>query len=226
MKETVKAVVHERGQGREPVLKAALGADWHRLPEALRKNFDLQPGSNGQIVLSGTMYEIRHSLLAKLLIFPAQLVGALVPWQGENVPVTIEISAQTAEKKCIFWRRTHNFPSHAPFIFSSRMEYLHGNEIIEKVGCGLGMRMQVSLEDDILKLTSICYQWDIFGRIIRIPNWLLLGTGQIIERAVSADQFEMFFEINHPWLGRTFSYNGIFRFEKQTADVNETILKN
>lgn len=37
-----------------------------------------------------------------------------------------------------------------------------------------------------------------------------MSTGVILERQVSSDEFEMSFEINHPWWGRTFTYAGRF----------------
>lgn len=195
-----------------PVVQAALGEDWQRLPETLRRNFDLHPGDEDLVCLEGRMYEIRHSWFAKLLIYPAQLCGALVPYQGRDVPIRIEIHTSADNGSFMHWRRIHHFPGKAPVVFASCMEYFRGNEIIERVGWGLGMRMRVSLDGDVLRFTSVCYQWDILGVKLRIPNWLLLGRGQLRERQVTPEKFEMFFEINHPLWGRTFTYNGVFTF--------------
>ncbi len=197
----------------QPIVKAALGEDWDLLPEVLRKNFQLTPGEDCKVTLIGTMYEVRHTVLAKLFVYAGQVCGALVPWQGDNVPIRIEISTRADDPRFMYWRRIHRFPGRPEFVFSSRMEYLEGNELIERVRFGIGMRMKVSLDNGNLKFTAACYQWDVLGMSIRIPNWLLLGCGTILEREVSQDQFEMFFEIRHPWMGKTFSYCGIFEYE-------------
>jgi hypothetical protein len=197
---------------RQPIVKRALGADWERVPEILRRNFDLTPGRDAEVRLKGVMHEIRYSVAGRLWAWPGQLFGALVPYQGTNVGIRIDIRTHGSDSRFMYWQRAHFFPQSPEFFFTSRMEYLEGNEFIERVRLGLGMRMKASLDNEVLKFEAVCYQWDFFGFTIRFPNWLLLGTGIITERQVSADHFEMRFEINHPWWGRTFTYNGTFCF--------------
>jgi hypothetical protein len=199
-------------QAHEPIVKCTLGPNWQYLPTVLQRNFDLRPGQTCAVNLEGTMYEVWHSPLAKLFIFPGRLFGALVPYQGNNIPIRIEIRTYADDTRFMYWRRIHRFPGRPDCVFSSKMEYVKDNELVECVRLGLGMCMKVSLEGRTLKFVSPCYQWNILGLRLRIPTWLLLGRGQIIEQEVSDEQFEMFFEINHPWFGRTFRYSGIFRF--------------
>jgi hypothetical protein len=194
----------------EPIVKRALGKDWDLVPEILQRNFSPRPGSNCEIRLKGLMYEISHSRIGRLLIYPGRLFGALVPYQGKNIGIRIDLRTHESDARFMYWHRVHFFPENPELVFSSRMEYLGGNEFIERVRTSLGMRMAASIDNGVLKFEAVCYQWDFLGMQIRLPNWLLLGTGVILERQVSPDQFEMHFEINHPWWGRTFTYTGIF----------------
>jgi hypothetical protein len=202
---------------RDPVIKAALGKDWTRVPEILQRNFSLRPGEDCEVRLRGVMYEVSHSRIAKFFVYVGQLFGALVPYQGKNIAIRIDIRTHRSDPRFTYWQRVHFFPQSPEYIFASRMEYLEGNDFIERVRLGLGMRMKASIDNDILKFEAVCYQWDFFGVSIRFPNWLLLGTGVILERQVSSDEFEMSYQIDHPWWGRTFTYKGIFSIEHDSA---------
>lgn len=202
----------------EPVIKAALGKDWDLVPPILQKNFNLTPGEDCEVRLKGVMYEITHSRIAKLFVYAGQVLGALVPYQGKNIGIRIDIRTHMSDARFTYWQRVHFFPQSPEYIFASRMEYLEGNEFIERVRLGIGMRMKASIRDDILKFEALCYQMDFLGLRIKIPNWLLLGTGVIIERQVAPDEFEMFYEINHPWWGRTFTYTGRFSIVGKDGD--------
>jgi hypothetical protein len=196
----------------EPIVKRALGADWERVPAILRRNFALCPGTEGEVRLRGLMHEISYSRIGSLFVWPGRLFGALVPYQGRNVRIRIDIRTHATDPRFMYWQRVHFFREHPEFIFASRMEYAGGNDFIERVRTGLGMRMRASVSDGVLKFEAQCYQWDLFGLRIRLPNWLLMGTGVILERQTAPDEFSMHFEINHPWWGRTFTYSGVFSF--------------
>ena len=196
----------------DPIVKRALGRDWDRLPDILRRNFDLRPGTDTEIRLTGVMHEISYSRIGALFVWPGRLFGALVPWQGRNVGIRIDLRTHATNARFMYWHRVHFFEENPEFVFASRMEYLEGNEFIERVRTGLGMRMRARLDGEVLTFEAVCYQLDVLGLDIRIPNWLLMGTGVIRERQVAPDAFEMRFEIDHPWWGRTFTYTGVFSF--------------
>jgi hypothetical protein len=196
----------------EPIVRRALGADWEQVPELLRRNFALSPGTDSEVRLRGLMHEISYSRIGGLFVWPGRLFGALVPYQGRDVGIRIDIRTHATDSRFMYWQRVHFFPEHPEFIFASRMEYGGGNEFVERVRTGLGMRMKASIANGVLKFEAVCYEWNLFGFTLRLPNWLLMGTGVIRERQTAPDQFEMRFEINHPWWGRTFTYNGVFSF--------------
>lgn len=196
----------------EAIVKRALGSDWDRVPEILRRNFDLQPGTDCETRLKGVMHEISYSRIGSVFVWLGRLFGALVPYQARNVGIRIDLRTHASDARFMYWHRVHFFDASPEFLFASRMEYLEGNEFIERVRTGLGMRMRATVENETLKFEAVCYQWDLLGITVRIPNWLLMGTGVILERQVGPDAFEMRFEIDHPWWGRTFTYTGVFSF--------------
>jgi len=117
----------------EPIVKAALGKDWDLLPDILRRNFDLRPGTNSEVRLTGVMYEISYSRLARFFIYAGQLFGALVPYQGTNIPIRIDIRTHMSDLHFMYWQRVHFFTENPEYIFSSRMEYLEPSLVGQNV---------------------------------------------------------------------------------------------
>ncbi|MCG8425867.1 MAG: DUF4166 domain-containing protein, partial [Chromatiales bacterium] len=174
------------------------------------QHYAISPGSDTQMTINGHMDEVYHSNIAKLFLLPGRLFGALVPYKGKNIATEVKNWTTTNNSSAMFWHRTLLFPGRHPVIFKSRMEHIQKNEIIEFVKYGMGIRMQMSVEEKALVFKSIGYTWKLGSLHLPIPNWMILGDATIIEKALSDEQFHIDFQIIHPLLGRTFSYGGIF----------------
>ncbi|MEJ2609917.1 MAG: DUF4166 domain-containing protein [Candidatus Thiodiazotropha sp.] len=194
----------------QPVIKKALGKEWEALADVIKKHYDITPGNNISLTLRGGMSEVYHSNIAKLYLLPGRLFGALVPYRGKNIPTTVKNWTKKNNDKAMFWHRTLHFPNKAPTIFQSRMEHLSGNEIIEYVRYGMGIRMALFEVNHSLVFRSVGYVWKIGGLTLSIPNWLILGDAVITEKAISKRELHLDFEIIHPLFGKTFSYTGVF----------------
>ena len=202
----------------EPVMKTALGEDWLRLDEAVRRHYDLTPGREAAVRMQGIMQEVDHSHIAKLYLLPGRIFGALLPYKGENVTASVRNWTTSTDQKAMFWHRVFDFGAGRKAVFASRMEYVGGDEIIEYVRFGLGIRMKLSVENGALKYRSTGYQWDIGAVKLPIPTWLILGDGEITETGISATEFSMSFRMRHPLFGKTFSYSGSFRLEEDQVE--------
>lgn len=192
------------------IIKRALGAAWNDLHPVIRRQHSIAPGTEAEVVMTGTLREVFHSGVANLFVVPGRLLfGALVQYRGTDVPTTVR-NWTTLSDPDVFWHRRFEFPGKKPVVFASRMAYLGGDEVIEYVRFGLGMRMRLSVDNGCLIYNSTGYQWDI-GRIsLRFPTWLILGRGWICQSGISETQFEMNFQMRHPLFGKTFSYSGRF----------------
>ncbi len=194
----------------DPMMKRVLGAAWSELAPAVRAHYALSPSCNDQLILTGIMNEVYHSRLAKLFILFGRVFGALVPYQGTQIPTVVRNWTERSDCNALHWHRTLEFPDRGPVSFNSRMVSRHPNEIIEYVKYGMGIRMAISVIDHALVYRGIDYVWKIADRRIHLPNWLILGNAVIIEQALSETHILLNFEINHPVLGKTFSYSGEF----------------
>jgi len=199
------------------VIGRAQGEDWMTLHPVLRQHYGIVPGSDRQLLMTGTMTHIDHSLFAKLLLLPGRIFGALIPYRGTDIPATVRNWTTTTDPQSMFWRRRFQFPQGREAIFASRMAHIDADEIIEYVRFGLGIRMRLSVVHGALVYRSNGYQWDIGRFRLRFPDWLALGTGEIRETGLTDSIFEMSFVMHHPLFGRTFSYAGHFELS-QVAD--------
>lgn len=203
----------------QPVIKKALGDDWDDLADLVKQHYDITPGESSGMIIRGVMDEVYHSAIAKLFILPGRIFGALVPYKGKKIPTEVRNWTTDDNHAAMFWHRTLQFPNKPPVIFESRMEYIEGDEIIEYVRYGMGIRMRMSVKDSALVFRSVGYIWKIGGIKISIPAWAILGDAEITEKSISDNQFFIDFHITHPLFGKTFAYSGIYSIENIKATV-------
>jgi hypothetical protein len=192
------------------VVEKALGEQWHELSNIIKRHYDLKPGNETEIHLRGTMHEVYHSRIGKLFLLPGRIFGALVPYKGNNVPTTVKNWTTRDGHQAMYWHRQLYFPGKTPVTFKSRMEHHCDSEIIEYVNHGLGIRLDTFTQDGALHFRSLGYVWKIGPLTLHIPNWIILGDAEIVEKAISEEELYLDFNMIHPWFGKTFAYSGRF----------------
>ena len=195
-----------------PVMAQALGEEWEKLHPLVRRHYGIAPGAESRVVMTGEMREVYFSRRAAPLIHAARLFGALVAERACAIPVTV-INTTRSNDPAMHWHRTFRYPDGRERTFVSRMVHASGNEIIEYVRYGLGIRMALTVEDGALVFESRGFHWGSRRAGLPIHDLLLLGRSRIVERAVSAEEFEVTFDTLHPLYGRSFGYNGTFRIK-------------
>jgi len=193
-----------------PVIAQALGKEWDKLHPLVRRHYGIPPGTVSHVIMKGEMREVYYSRRAAPLIHIARVFGALVAKRATAIPVMVINSSRHGDT-AMHWHRTFRYPDGTERTFESRMVYAGGNEIIEYVRFGLGIRMAMSVKDGALLFESRGLHWGRPHAGLPIPDMLLLGRSHIIERAISDEQFEVEFDTRHPLYGKNFGYNGTFR---------------
>lgn len=184
-----------------------LGEDWHDLPAVIRSHYDIaEPGKSTIVTGSMTIdYPCWLSPVLKLM----RLCNALVDLKGG--PMVVQVRKwQDPDASALCWRRHIQSGDGRQQLFPSRMVRQQGNELIEYVGMGFGIRLKVSVEDGRLVYRSNGHLLKLGPVVLPIPDSLLLGHAVIREEALSEDSFLLHFEIVHPLWGKTYSYGGIF----------------
>ncbi|WP_152047098.1 DUF4166 domain-containing protein [Aureimonas psammosilenae] len=195
-----------------PIFASVLGADWFELGAIVRRHYSLRPFRRDAVTVRGAMDEVWHSNLAKLPLPMARLAGALVPYRGRDVPIEVHYSAREADGT-LHWDRVFHFPGRSPFHFRSHMELAGGNEVIEFVRLGIGMRLAVTAEAGALVFRGKGYVWRVLGRDWPLPLELVLGRAYVEERPAGEDRFSMRMNLVHPLFGELFRYSGRFAVE-------------
>lgn len=196
----------------QPVFKPVFGASWSDLPPVMRRHYANRAYKDDVATVEGTL-DVQSSVIGRLLKPIFLLTGVLVPYEGKNVPVTVNFISESRSNAFRF-ERTFHFPGKRPYQFLSKMVPRGGNEIVEIMGPGLGWRSSYSWDGTKVILAHKGYVFSIFGVLVPLPLTFLLGSGYAEENPIDDDSFAMMTEIRHPLWGRIFGYNGTFKITK------------
>ena len=198
--------------GYSSLLQKTLGDDWHKLPLVIQTHYRLQSRQQTYNIVTGIM-RVNYPFFVRPMLFITRLMGGLIDLKGGNMNAQVEKWVADGTPNTLFWKRTIQAPDGKRTVFASRMEYQQGNELIEYVGGGFGLRLKLSVENNKLVYRSNGHLWQIGKLKIPIPDVLFLGHAAITETAISETQFELDFRITHPLFGETYRYGGIFQLE-------------
>lgn len=191
----------------QSLMQKVLGEDWQRLPEVIRKHYQIS--GDGQSRLEGVMtIDYPHYLYP--VVWLIHMFGGLVLWRGATVRA--EVDKTVADGK-LHWKRTLTYPDGKVDYFRSQMHYAGKNRLIETIGFGFGLTLRVTVDNGDLLYRSAGHFWRRGNFQLNIPDWLLLGSATIREHAVSKDAFYLDFTLKHPLWGVSYYYRGNFRYQ-------------
>jgi hypothetical protein len=124
--------------------------------------------------------------------------------------VQTQVQKKVSPDGVLHWQRVMTYPDGKIDYFCSQMRFLAEHELLETVGFGFGLRLNVRVNNGDLLYRSNGHFWQCRSFILNIPDWLLLGSATISEHALSEDVFYLDFSIKHPVWGETYSYCGQF----------------
>ncbi|MDD5273294.1 MAG: DUF4166 domain-containing protein [Methylovulum sp.] len=189
------------------LLQTVLGSDWHCLPRVIQRHYEVAEGRGS--CLEGIM-TITYPNRMLPLIGLISLCGGLIFRRGSVVHTRVEKTVPCAG--LLNWQRTMIYPDGKNHYFRSQMAYQMAHELIETIGYGFGICLRVKAVNGALVYRSKGHCWQCGRFRLPLPDWLLLGTATISERALSTDEFHLDFTIRHPWWGETYSYKGNFHY--------------
>ena len=192
-----------------PIFKTIFGDDWEKLPEVMKQHYANHPFSNDLTIAEGVM-KIESSSMIRALKPLFRLMGTLVPYEGENIPVTVHYRSHP-DSKALELDRIFHFPGRKPYRYHSAMYPVEGEEVAEVMRCGLCWRTLFSWRDGKTRMDHRGYGFRVFGKIIPFPIELLFGRVYAEETPINDRTFSMMMEITHPWMGKIYGYSGTFK---------------
>lgn len=184
------------------LMQQLLGADWDRLPPALRTHH-----RSGAVIEAGHM-DIAYPGFMQPLLTVLRIFGVLVNRSGGQVPTVVERSVEGDRQ---YWRRTIRYPDGDEIHFNSYCVPAGNGQLIEFVNPVMGLQMAPYVDGSRLKYRGVRYVVKLGPLMLPIPEWLLLGHTTIVEEAIDETRFAMDFRIEHPLLGGIFRYAGEFQ---------------
>lgn len=196
----------------EPIFAEVFGHQWENLPVALKAHYANRPFSHDVVTHKGAL-TITMSPYMRKFRWLLRLTGLLVPFEGEDVPVTVYTRSDPKSKTYIFER--HFFPPGQPeYVFRSELVCIKPHVVIEYFRFGGGWRASYWYEGDKVIIRHDGFNWRLFGLNVPLPGWLDLffGEGGAYEQATGEAAFRMQTALNHFMHdGALMGYAGEFR---------------
>ena len=184
---------------------------WNQLPAAVQHRFG--PHAEGaNIVYDGRMV-VQASPFGRLVAQLGRLIGTpLAPWTGPDVPTSVDVHLD--HRGGLVWARTYSFAGRPPVLVSSTKLMDADGSLLEVVRGGLGMALNVTVEDGALHFRSRYYFAGIGPLRLRIPDLLTPGRAHVVHRDLGSGTFRFSLDFQHPRFGRTLFQEGVFRDPK------------
>ena len=190
-------------------IKWQLGHAWHQLHPNVQRRFNRLPTEQEPIVYEGVMEVVQCSKAGWLFAFLTKVIGnPLSPHQGKNIAMKVKLTSRT--NSCgVYWQRTYYFPEKKPFQVTSIKKDDQGR-MMEMVGGGFGMFLDVYAENGALHFISTRYFWKFLKWYVPLPHWLSPGKTHVIHQDLGGGEFRFTITMDHDLLGQTFYQTGVF----------------
>lgn len=190
------------------LMQQALGADWHKLPPALRTHYQF-----GSTVDRGHL-NVEYPRFMQAVLSVLKVIGALVHRRGRNVATVVK-KRVVGDRQ--YWRRSLTYPDGRQISFNSFWISAGQGQVIEFVNPVLGLQMAPYVVGQRLHYRGVRFVAQFGPLRLPIPEWLVLGHTTIVEEAVDESHFVMDFRLTHPLLGQVFRYAGEFQATGEEA---------
>ena len=189
--------------------QALLGdAAWLRLPVPVRERFACHSHAIPTLY-RGTMH-VEANLLGRCFAHVCRLIGTPVaPFVGENVPVEVRVR-DLEDSSGTIWERCYRFPGRAPSIVRSVKQLDHTGMLVEKLGAGLHMKLDVREIDGALYFISTGYFFEVGSLRVDLPRLFPPGMTRVAHVDQGNGRFRFVMRTEHPWFGAMFVQDGEF----------------
>jgi len=186
-------------------------SEWTALPVSIRRRFSRRLAGGRTIVYAGEILETWMSAAGWLLAQAARLIGAPLPTSRcTHQPSVVTVTEETATGGQI-WTRLYARRNGFPQMVHSSKRFSGPTGLEEYVGRGVGMALNVHVEDDVLVFRSAGYFLQLFGRRIALPHWITPGALSVLHAELGDGRFSFTLQLVHPRFGLLIRQMAAFR---------------
>lgn len=164
------------------------------------------------------MHIVHASTVGLVLAQVYRLIGTpLAPFRGRDVRMTAHVYA-TRDGTGTVWERIYHRKNGSRTPVRSTKKIIADGRLLEIVGGGFGMDLDVFEDGGKLHFRSTSFFWGCGGFRVPLPLLLTPGVAHVIHadesRVHGAGWFRFTMTFDHPIFGRTFLQDGLFREEE------------
>jgi hypothetical protein len=186
-------------------------ADWYELPLPIRRRFSKRLAEGETAVYVGEILETRLSRAGWLLAQLLRLIGAPLPTASDSgVPSVVTVTEEMATGGQI-WTRLYARRRSFPQVVHSSKRFAGRTGLEEYVGYGIGMALQLEVEDGALVFRSEGYFFEALQRRFFLPIWATPGALSVTHAEIGDGRFLFILEIVHPRFGLLVRPSAAFR---------------
>lgn len=200
-----------------PTYRSLLGeAGWNRLDPAIRSRFGEESRDRS---FYGLMTTVRLSRAGRALALLSRLFGrSLCPKTGRHIVTKIDVAGEAGDTSGT-WNRSYLLPAGRRYTVTSVKRFDPRDGLLECLGRGFVMRLDLKAQPDALHFVSVGYAWHAGPVKISLPRLLSPGDTHVIHRELGGGRFRFTLSIVHPWLGELAFQEGDF-FEREARPWN------
>ena len=182
--------------------------NWERLHPAIQQRFSLD--TDQPVTYRGVMNQVYLSLIGKLLAQLCRLIGTpLALYSGKDVPTEVKVYAD--EKLAgMTWDRFYFYPDKAVNRVKSTKCIQNNIGLVEMVGYGFGMNLNVYQKERAIYFESTRFFWQLGKFKFFIPDILSPGKTIVSQKALGDNKFQFRLDVTHCLFGKIFKQIGIF----------------
>jgi hypothetical protein len=209
---TAAVVVHPDASLHDVRFCTLVGAAaWLRLPAAVRQRFGRRLGPDAAATYVGTIADSRRTLPGKLLAELCRPIGGPLPLDADvGVPAVVTVTEDgRSGGQC--WTRMYGRQRGFPQVIHSIKRFAGPTGLEEYLGCGFGIALTVSADEQALRFHSDHYFLAVGSLRLRLPRWLSPGALTISHVDQGDEWFAFVLSLRHPLFGEIVSQTGLFR---------------
>lgn len=174
---------------------------WAQLPEPVRRRFSKRMVPGEMLLYRGRVVATQLSLGGRILAFLARPIGSPLPLVNGATGAALVAVAEDGGREGQSWTRIYTRSGRFPKTIHSAKRFRGPTGLEEYVGCGVGMALQVTVEDAALVFRSDHYFIEIGRLRLHLPKVLEPGRMEITHREEGGGMFSFTLSLTHPALG-------------------------
>lgn len=196
----------------KPTYRDLLGErEWQKLHPLVQQRFS--SNSKKAVTYKGVMKKVFLSKSGKVFAHFCRLIGTpLALYEGTDVPMTVNVY-ENKKLAGMTWDRFYEYIDHPINRIKSTKVILPEGILVEMVGFGLGMKLDVSQEGGAIFFESDYFFFQIGNKKVKIPSLMTPGKTVVSQRALTGKEFEFCLKVTHPLLGCVYEQVGVFSEE-------------